>query len=146
MVPDPGNVGLPVTPEGIAQRRALEAFLLAFDSNLAPIVGQQVTLTKRNAEVAGPRIDLLIARAEAGECELVAKNHRLGFLYTGGGKFTLSHPGKQQIPDWLLRASARLPFGEVTYTCVPPGSGTRIALDRDEDGVFDNEDPRGPAG
>ncbi len=45
-VPDPGNEGgFPLTPEGILQRRAVEAFLLAFDSNLAPIVGQQITLT-----------------------------------------------------------------------------------------------------
>jgi hypothetical protein len=40
----------------------------------------------------------------------------------------------------LRAAAARLPFAEVTYTCVPPGSGTRIGLDRDEDGVFDRED------
>ena len=29
--------------------------MLAFDSNLAPIVGQQVTLTSTNAAAAGPR-------------------------------------------------------------------------------------------
>ena len=50
---------------GDAQRRQVEAFLLAFDSDLAPIVGQQITLTNTNGPVAGPRIDLLIARANA---------------------------------------------------------------------------------
>ena len=40
---------------------------------------------------------------------------------------------------------------ELTYTCVPPGSGTRIGVDRDEDGFFDRDeldagsDPADPA-
>jgi hypothetical protein len=141
MVPDPGNVGgLSLAPEGIAQRRALEAFLLAFDSNLAPIVGQQVTLTKHNAAVAGPRIDLLMALADVHECDLVAKNHLGGFLYIGEGKFRSSRRGTPMIPNWLLRAAAHLKHGEITYTCVPPGSGKRIGIDRDEDGVLDSDD------
>ena len=41
-------------------RRDVEQYLLAFDSDLAPIVGQQVTLTSSNGGVAGPRIDLLL--------------------------------------------------------------------------------------
>jgi len=35
------------------EQRNLEQFMLAFDSNLAPIVGQQITLTNGNAGVAG---------------------------------------------------------------------------------------------
>ena len=30
--------------------------------------------------------------------------------------------------------------GAITYTCVPPGSGTRMGIDRDEDTVFDGLD------
>ena len=66
------------------ERRNMEAFMLQFDQDLAPIVGQQATLTSTNAAVVGPRIDLLIARASAPfqslllggattECELVVK-------------------------------------------------------------------------
>ena len=29
-----------------------------------------------------------------------------------------------------------------TLTCVPPGNGVRIALDRDEDGYFDGDERR----
>jgi hypothetical protein len=29
---------------------------------------------------------------------------------------------------------------KVTYTCTPPGSGMRIALDRDEDGALDGDE------
>ena len=139
---DPGNVGgLPIPPnDHITPRSNLESFLLAFDSNFAPIVGQQVTLTRHNATEVGPRIDLLIARAEEDECDLVAKNRSGGFLYVGEGKFRVSRKGIPKIPDPLLRATAYLPKGEITYTCVPPGSGTRIGLDRDDDGILDNQD------
>jgi hypothetical protein len=34
----------------------VEQYLLAFDTDLAPIVGQQVTLTAANAAAVGPRI------------------------------------------------------------------------------------------
>jgi DNA-binding beta-propeller fold protein YncE len=138
---DPGNVGLPLPPnDPITPRRNVEAFLLAFDSNLAPIVGQQVTLTRQNAAEVGPRIDLLIARAEADECDLVAKNRWGGVLYVGAGTFQFARQGIPPIPDPVLRATTHLPQGELTYTCVPPGSGRRIGLDRDGDGIFDGDD------
>jgi DNA-binding beta-propeller fold protein YncE len=139
---DPGNAGgLPIPPnDPITPRRDLEAFLLAFDSNLAPIVGQQITLTKRNAAVAGPRIDLLIARANANECDLVAKNRLGGFLYVGNGKFRSSRHRVPTIPDALLRIASRLPDGEITYTCTPPGSGVRIGFNRDDDDAHDGKD------
>jgi len=142
---DPGNAGglpNPAIPNQdlVTLRRDIEAFLLAFDSNLAAIVGQQVTLTKRNGAVAGPRIDLLMARSDAHECDLVAKNRLGGFLYIGNGKFRSSRHRVPTIPDALLRTAALLPDGEITYTCTPPGSGVRIGIDRDEDGVLDGHD------
>src|SRR4029078_9995765 len=45
------------------ERTNLEEFVFAYDSDLAPIVGQQVTLTSSNAAVVNTRINLLIARA-----------------------------------------------------------------------------------
>ncbi len=62
--------GFPAGTAGDTLRRQVEQFLFAFDSNLAAIVGQQVTLTSTNGVTVGPRIDLLIARAAAGECDL----------------------------------------------------------------------------
>ena len=29
---------------------------------------------------------------------------------------------------------------ELTFTCVPPGSGVRMGLDRDEDGYYDRDE------
>src|SRR6185295_1540800 len=48
--------GFPLDAAGDEQRRQVEAFLLVFDANLAPIVGQQVTFTGGNGAVAAPRL------------------------------------------------------------------------------------------
>ncbi len=137
--PNPG--GFPAGPAGDVLRRQVEQFMLAFDSNLAPIVGQQITLSATNAAVVGPRIDLLVARAAAGECDLVAKGvlagEPRGWLRTAPGTFTSDYAAEPPLADAALRAQAAAPGQELTYTCVPPGSGRRIGIDRDEDGFPD---------
>ncbi len=141
----PDNVtGPPPTPEGNVIRRNMEDFMFVFDSNLAPIVGQQVTLTRTNTAVANPRIQLLIARADAGECDLVAKasvgQREAGFFYTGGGKFASDRRRLKDIPEAVLRQLASESGAELTYTCAPPGSGERVGIDRDEDGFLDGDE------
>ena len=138
---------------GDAQRRDVEAFVLGFDSDLAPVVGQQVTLRADNAAAVGPRIDLLVARASAPyvskllggdttECDLVAKvkvGERVrGYLMTAPGTFT-PDDDSAELSDAELRALAATPGQEVTYTAVPPGSGERVGRDRDLDGVLDGD-------
>lgn len=128
---DLGNVGGLPNPavagqDQVTVRRHLEAFLLAFDSNLAPIVGQQVTLTATNADVAGPRIDLLINRAEAKECDLVASTRKSEYVYRDG-RFVPARFVQRSLFDDELRATAAKWDGEITYTCVPPGSGLLMA-------------------
>jgi hypothetical protein len=46
---------------------------MAFPTNLAPIVGQQITLARSSSAAVAARVDLLRQRADAGECDLVAK-------------------------------------------------------------------------
>ncbi len=150
---------------GDTQRRQVEQFLLAFDSDFAPIVGQQITLTNTNAAVAGPRIGLLIARAatpfvlkgnaSATECDLIVKGtlagQPRGWMRTAAGTFRSDRASEPLLSDAQLRALAATPGQELTYTCVPPGSGTRAGIDRDEDGYFDQDeidagsDPANPA-
>ena len=144
----PNNGGLPVPPQGEDERRQLEAFVHAFPTNLAPSVGQQITLTPTSAAVAGPRIDLLIAQANAGACELIVKGqqhghgqpHEVGFVYLGSGLFQSDQATEPLLTDAMLRQHAGGTRGELTYTCVPPGSGRRLGVDRDGDGVLDGDE------
>ena len=124
-------------------RRQVEQFMLVFDSNLAPIVGQQVTLTTENADIALPRIALLTQRAQASECELVAKvqfgEREYGYLYNGGAWKTDSSK-RAPITSVVLQDIVKNRKLPITYTCVPQGSGVRIGLDRDADGVLDGDE------
>jgi len=133
------NSGFPVqNTQGT--RNDVEQFLLAFDSDLAPIVGQQVTLTNINSAAAGPRIDLLIARAGAPfvskalggqvmECDLIAhlvlERRPATFLYDPLAHNFLGTNGVR-VTDQALRASAATPGQEITYTASTPGSGMRL--------------------
>jgi hypothetical protein len=152
--PNPGGIPVITDPTNPAQaqqqlianittRRALEAFMLAFDSNLAPIVGQQATLTAASGSDVQARIDLLEARAAAGECELVAKGTVFGvpvaFLYAPAtSTFQPNRAHAKSLADQAVRALAKA--GAITFTAVPPGSGVRIGLDRDLDGVLDGDE------
>src|SRR4030095_15811447 len=140
---------------GDNQRRDLEQYVFAFDTTFAPIVGQQITLTEGNAAVAGPRIDLLIARAKtafvltdqpgATECDLVAKGVVAGLargylLDVASGLFQSDRIAEPPRSDAQLRELGAADGGALTYTCVPPGEGNRLALDRDGDTLFDRDE------
>jgi hypothetical protein len=138
-------------PAGDLQKRQVEDFFLAFDSNLAPIVGQQATLTRDNSTAVGGRIDLLIDRARAGECDLVAKgggdHGEKGYLYdVASDRFLGNRRHDAPISDAVLRQRAYQDGGELTYTCTPPGSGVRIGIDRDENGILDGDEDDGGGG
>src|SRR5262249_29259259 len=122
----------------------MEAFMMAFDSNLAPIVGQQITRTAANGATVDPRIALLEDRADHGECDLVAKgrvgSEMQGSLYVGVGQFITDRAGHFVLSDAALGARANTPGQELTFTCVPRGSGPRIAIDEDGDGAADGDE------
>ncbi len=141
--------GQPQDVGGFQLRHSLAAFMLVFDTNEAPIVGQQITLTKDNAAAAGPRVDLLEARASVGECDLVAKSSSLfgangGFLFKraaapgAAGTWQPATTGLPALGDSQLRQLVGIGLlPPVTFTCVPVGSGSRVAIDRDGDGYAD---------
>jgi YVTN family beta-propeller protein len=150
-----GAVGFDGPMGGDVKRRQMERFMLAFDTDLAPVVGQQVTLDSTNAGVAGGRIDLLIQRAGSTfvskvlggvvtECDLIVKGNiggvARGWVMNSGGDFDSDVEAEAALTDVALRALAASPGQELTYTCVPPGSGVRMGIDRDEDTVRDGDD------
>ena len=126
-----------------AEHQDLEQFLLAYDSNFAPVVGQQLTLASDDA-AAGARLDLLLVRAAAGECELVAKGSvggvARGWVRESDGLFASDRASEARVTDAALRTQAVVAGQEVTFTCVPPGSGRRVGIDRDEDGFGDRDE------
>jgi hypothetical protein len=125
-----------------ATRRNVEQFLLAFDSDLAPITGQQVTLTSSNSSAVGARITLMEQRANASftskvlggtvkEVELVARvvqnGTAKGFLFNPGNSTFVPSGGGTALTDAQIRALASTAGQEVTFTAVPTGSGARLA-------------------
>jgi len=127
----------------LTKRRQVEAFMFAFDSNLAPIVGQQVTLTGDASPDVAARIDLLEARAVGGECDLIVKGlldgRNVGFLFNAkDGMFIPDSVRGRPLSDAALRGQARRAV--LTFTAVPPGSGIRMGLDRDSNGVLDGDE------
>jgi hypothetical protein len=140
----PNPEGFPAGVAGQPLRRKVEQFLLAFPSNLKPVVGQQITLTQDNVAMAGTRVGLLMAQADAANCDLVAKGqlrHREhGFLYLGGGQFLTDNHHDGVISAEELGAELRHRSDSLTFTCAPPGTGYRIAVDRDDDNILDGDD------
>jgi YVTN family beta-propeller protein len=125
-----------------ATRHNVEAFLLAFDSDLAPITGQQVTLTSANASAVGARITLMEQRANASftskvlggtvkEVELIARvvqnGAAKGFLFNPSNSTFVPSGGGTALSDAQIRALASTAGQEVTFTAVPTGSGARLA-------------------
>jgi hypothetical protein len=141
----PNPQGFPVGATGDVERRQLEQFLLAYDTNLKPIVGQQITLFQTSGAALNARVDLLISRADAGDCDLVAKGFMSqtqprGYFYLGAGTFRSDQAAAGNISATALRAAIDSPQEYLTFTCVPLGSGVRIGIDRDADGVLDGDD------
>jgi YVTN family beta-propeller protein len=123
------------------QRSNLQALLMAFESDLAPIVGQQITLTDDSPSEREARVDLLIERSGtpfevplqggATECDLVVSGvidgKALRWLRRGDGTFVSDADPDMPISEADLRAHAEVPGQPLTFTCVPPGSGPRMA-------------------
>jgi hypothetical protein len=60
-----------------------------------------------------------------------------GWVRAASGLFRSDFDAEPDVTDAALRALATAPGGALTYTAVPPGSGTRIGIDHDDDGFPD---------
>jgi hypothetical protein len=126
----------------------VQAYLLCFDTGTAPAVGYSRTATKANVDSSSISNDwaLLEAQAAATNIDLIAKGMiagRLhGFLYQPSSGNYL--PDSTNLPapytHGLLLTNIR--SGDtLTLMGVPPGSGIRMGIDRNEDGVLDADVP-----
>ena len=118
-------------------------FVFAMDSELFPIVGQQVTLSADNSddEAVEARIDLLAARAAITapreECDLVVTGlidgEMRGAVMVADGTFDTDKVAESGITLTQLKSVAAASGNVLTFMCVPPGEGRRVGIDRDAD-------------
>lgn len=132
----------------------ISRFMLAFPAELSPIVGQQITLTASNGATVSNRIDLFIQRSQVAypspvsvqqkECDLIASGSiggviRNWFYNTATNEFDSDLSSETDLTDTQLRNLAT-GSNSITYTCAPPGSGYRMALDRDQDTLLNYDE------
>jgi hypothetical protein len=104
-------------------RLDVAAFVMAFDSGLAPSVGLQVTINDANktSSAVSDRINLLMSQADAGNCGLVVNGiyggARRSFLYMGNGIFQSDRPGDSPV-SWQTLVQAAGAGSELTFTGV----------------------------
>jgi hypothetical protein len=126
-------------------RRDLAAYLLTFDAGLAPSVGYQLTFDGTNNTDPGLLSTLDTLRGQAGveNCDLVAHGRvggiPRGWLYLGGDQWKPDLAAGPNLSTASLVVLAGL-GSEITVTGVPPGSGTRLGLDRDRDTYYDADE------
>lgn len=143
-----GFVGIPdeTTREGLVD------YLMEFDNDLAPVVGQQITLNQQTRTFVRGRIQLLLERArtpfvskilggEVTECDLIARGNvageARGYLFLADeNRFISDRAEEARLTFEALLALAIEDGNSLTFTCAVPGQGWQMALDSDLDGVF----------
>jgi hypothetical protein len=118
-----GTVAGSCYPEGLLERAEMEEFILAFDTNLKPMVGQQVTLGGRDrtrAELLGA----MLAAAKRGDCDIALQAPRDGYLMTRPDPERYGQSRVIDVRGRERRLGDVTDGGEpVTLTCYPPQAG-----------------------
>jgi DNA-binding beta-propeller fold protein YncE len=126
------------------RRANLQSFLLCFPTGMAPAVGYARTVSSANATSSAVTSDvaLLEAQSQAKKIDLMGKGKVngvvRGFYYNPITRLyeldSTSLPGM----TWAqLQSSASAGSSHFTLMGVPPGTGVRMGIDRDADGVLD---------
>lgn len=114
-------------------RKNMAAFVLAFDSDYLPVTGQQLTWRPGTSSAISNRLALLKQQAKVTTprpaCDLQVSGYingaNLSGLFQSDGSWKLQ--GGKSISDSALMAMATA-SQPLTFTCLPPGTGTRTAL------------------
>ncbi|MFK7741141.1 MAG: beta-propeller fold lactonase family protein [Planctomycetota bacterium] len=123
------------------------AFLESLDTGTAPAVGYQFAVDQVNAQSAAvlAGVQLLQSRAAAGDLDVVVHGRLAGrpvglLLDPATGEFEADETGVGPFTAAQLQQQASLGAAELLVTAVLPGTGERIARDRDGDGVPDGDE------
>jgi YVTN family beta-propeller protein len=125
----------------------IAAFVQCFDTGTAPAVGYTRTLSSNNVATASATQDwsLLESQAAVTNIDLIVRGTldgaRHGLLYQPLSGTYL--PDTTSLTSFThAQLVARIQQGDsLTLMGVPPGSGRRLGVDRDEDGLLDGDVP-----
>lgn len=128
------------------------SFVKAWDTGTSPLVGAQFTLDAASVGQVDAFLDLAEAQAMPpfAHVDLILKGFRVapdGAILPRGAVFAApaggSGPWGYQFDTGtvadraLMKAFAAAGLATFTFSCVPPGMGQRLGVDRDEDGLLD---------
>lgn len=127
-------------------------FMKAWDTGVAPLVGVQHSADAADVATLQAFLDLAEARAELALADIDLIAHvqlpgatgpqTLGLLYgpldaQPGSPWVYTSDTGRSIDRAGLVQLVGAGVARLHLTCVPPGTGRRLALDRDEDGLLD---------
>ncbi|MCF2855955.1 hypothetical protein L1286_00600 [Pseudoalteromonas sp. SMS1] len=146
-----GEIGIPDE----RTRQGLVDYMMEFDNDLAPIVGQQITLTEHTLDTVKPRILLFEQRASTPfvskllggrvtECDLivlgVVDNQTRGYLFDHTEKnYRSDRAFENRITAEQLLTIGSQQGNSLTFTCTLPGKGWQAALDNNLDGILNGD-------
>jgi DNA-binding beta-propeller fold protein YncE len=107
-------------PEGLRERAEMEDFIIAFDSNLKPMVGQQVTL--QGGRRSHPELlASMLTAARRGDCDIALRAREKGYLMTrpdprrpDQSRLIDARGGERRLAELEARGEP------LTLTCHPP--------------------------
>lgn len=134
-----------------ADKDAISAFTHAWDHGIAPLVGAQFTWQPAQLTAGDAFLDLAEAQARPPQAnvDLILKGFRLapdgtllrrGAWYRqdpGSGNWGYLFDTGDFVDRAVVKAVVGLGVAVFTFTAVPPGTGERLGIDRDEDGLYD---------
>ena len=128
---------------------SLDAFLQCFDTGTAPTVGYTRTISSTNVNSFAISNDWALLEFQARvtmNCELIAKGTLDGqprglFYQRDQDLYTPDSTNSPTLTHAQLVAKI-LAGDTLTVMGVPPGSGQRMAIDRDLNGMLDADEPR----
>jgi len=127
-----------------ADNQNLEQFMHAMDSNMAPVIGQQITLNSSNNPLVLARIQLMTSQMDAGNNSVIVKgliaNTQRGWIRLADGTYQSDDAFIDPISETQLLQLAATTGQELTFTAVPVGSEIRMGVDRDNDFILDQND------
>ncbi|VAW73994.1 FIG00841528: hypothetical protein [hydrothermal vent metagenome] len=132
------------TSNNAIDRGNVEQFMHAMDTNMPPVIGQQVTLDASNSPEALARMQLITSQMDAGHNTVVVKgkiaNVLRGWFRQNDGSYQSDDAFENPLSEAQLLQLASVAGQELTFTAVPPGTEVRMGVDRDNDLTLDLND------